>query len=182
MYRSSFNSPSPQPNQGYSPLRINLEMDIENLFGTQEYYAGQGSGQCSSATQDYYTGQDYSMGHCSGQGSGMAGPSDPAEHESPVKEVPPVKGKKVSKRHQKVKMTINKEASKNMDNSKRGRVGSKKSRTPETTSHGISDSAHDDLNLNEEANGDEFREVQPIVRDRAKKKASFSSSFESSSC
>ncbi|GJT65908.1 hypothetical protein Tco_1017388 [Tanacetum coccineum] len=38
MYRPSFNSPpsSPQPNQGYSPLNnINLDMDMKNLFGTQ---------------------------------------------------------------------------------------------------------------------------------------------------
>nr|GEV28535.1 hypothetical protein [Tanacetum cinerariifolium] len=45
MYFPSFDSPSLslQPNLGYSPLNsINLAM--ENLFGTQEYYAGQGSG------------------------------------------------------------------------------------------------------------------------------------------
>nr|GEU42255.1 hypothetical protein [Tanacetum cinerariifolium] len=232
MYRLSFDSPSPQPNQGYSPLHINLEMDIENLFVTQEYYAGQGSGQGSSATQDFYTGQDYSMGHGSGQGSGMGGPPDPAEDESLVKEVPPLPRSKVALckawidvskntiRGNTMKMRrfwgrfwitlrmkwrkISEDTMPSPPNGKIGVVlelsnfvsfkkmsnegtraghdhvdrkdvemplfymqqnkGSKKSKTPETNSHGISDSAHDDLNLNEEANdyGEEFREVQPI--------------------
>ncbi|GKC40368.1 hypothetical protein Tco_1052752 [Tanacetum coccineum] len=45
MYLSSLDSlsPSSQSNQGYSPLnRINFDMDMENLFDTQDYYAGQG--------------------------------------------------------------------------------------------------------------------------------------------
>ncbi|GKE62050.1 hypothetical protein Tco_1512417, partial [Tanacetum coccineum] len=107
MYRPSFDSPSPslQPNQGYSPLKpINLDIDMENLFGTQEYYTGQGSG----GTKDYYTGQKYSASY----GWGMGGPSDLVENESPIKEVAPVKAKKVIKQRQKAKMTINKEASK----------------------------------------------------------------------
>ncbi|GJW09793.1 hypothetical protein Tco_1575620 [Tanacetum coccineum] len=81
MNRSSFESPSPssQPNQAYSPLnRIDLDMDMQNLFGTQEYYAGQGSG----GTQDYYTGQDYSMVY----GLGIGGPSVPVKDESLVEE------------------------------------------------------------------------------------------------
>ncbi|GKB24535.1 hypothetical protein Tco_0863936 [Tanacetum coccineum] len=101
MYHSSFDSPFPslQPNQGYSPLnRINLDMDIKNLLGTQEYYAGQGSG----GNQDYYMGQYYSMGygsahssaHGSSQGLGMSGPSDPVVDDFPVKEATPVKAKK----------------------------------------------------------------------------------------
>nr|GFA10226.1 hypothetical protein [Tanacetum cinerariifolium] len=51
---------------------------MENLFGTQAYYVGQGSG----GTQDYYVGQDYSTG----LGSGMGGPSDLVEEESLVEE------------------------------------------------------------------------------------------------
>ncbi|GJX92505.1 hypothetical protein Tco_0345831 [Tanacetum coccineum] len=91
MYRPSFDSPSPspQPNQGYSPLnRINLDMDMENLFNTQYYYAGQALGQGSGGNQDFYMGQDNSMAH------GSAHDSDPIESNSPVKEVAPVKAKK----------------------------------------------------------------------------------------
>nr|GEW57711.1 hypothetical protein [Tanacetum cinerariifolium] len=50
MYCPYFDSPSssPQPNQGYSPLnRMNLDMDMENLFNTQDYYASQALGQGS---------------------------------------------------------------------------------------------------------------------------------------
>nr|GEW15543.1 hypothetical protein [Tanacetum cinerariifolium] len=104
MYRPSFDSssPSPQQNQGYSSLnRINLDMDTKNLFDTQDYYAGQGSGQSSGGNQYYYTGQDYSMGHCSAH----------VEDDSPVEEVAPVKAKKVSKRRQKAKTTNNHESS-----------------------------------------------------------------------
>ncbi|GJR59735.1 hypothetical protein Tco_1501897 [Tanacetum coccineum] len=84
--------PSPQSNQGYSLLnRLNLDMDIDNLFNTQEYYAGQGSGhdnyagqgsgQGSGGNQEFYTGQDYSMGQGSAYGSA------PIEDDSPVEEV-----------------------------------------------------------------------------------------------
>ncbi|GJU69022.1 hypothetical protein Tco_1255281 [Tanacetum coccineum] len=57
--------------------------------------------------------------------------------------------------------------------------GSKKAKTFETTS-GLSQGG---LNLNDEADGsgEEVREVRPIGQDRAKKKASASSRFESSS-
>ncbi|GJY73954.1 hypothetical protein Tco_0478385 [Tanacetum coccineum] len=88
MYRPSYEppTPSPQPNQGYSPLsRINLDMDMENLFNTQDYYAGQGSGQGSGGKQEFYTGQDYSMGHGSAHGSAPG--STPIEDDSPVEEV-----------------------------------------------------------------------------------------------
>ncbi|GKA71000.1 reverse transcriptase domain-containing protein [Tanacetum coccineum] len=87
MYLSSLDSLSPslKSNQGHSPLnRINLDMDMENLFDTQDYYAGQGL----DGNQDYYTGQDYSMGHSSGQGSA------PVEDDSPVEEVVHVKANK----------------------------------------------------------------------------------------
>nr|GEW51162.1 hypothetical protein [Tanacetum cinerariifolium] len=53
MYRPSYEplSLSPQPKQGYSSLnRINLDMDMENLFNTQEYYAG--SAHSSSPVED----------------------------------------------------------------------------------------------------------------------------------
>ncbi|GJU04921.1 hypothetical protein Tco_1121351 [Tanacetum coccineum] len=71
---------SPQPNQGYSPLN-HINLDMENLFNTQDYYAGQGSG----GNREYYTGHDYSMGH----GSALV------EENSPIKEVvAPVKAKK----------------------------------------------------------------------------------------
>ncbi|GJS80253.1 reverse transcriptase domain, reverse transcriptase zinc-binding domain protein [Tanacetum coccineum] len=98
MYHPTYEppSPSPQPNQVYSPLnRLNLDVDMENLFSTKEYYASQGSdhdyyvGQGSDGNQEFYTGQDYSMGHGSA----------PVEDDSPVEEVAaPAKGKKVSKR------------------------------------------------------------------------------------
>ncbi|GKF13408.1 hypothetical protein Tco_0054870 [Tanacetum coccineum] len=42
MYRPSYEPPSSQPTQGYSSLnRINLDIDMENLFNTQDYYVGQ---------------------------------------------------------------------------------------------------------------------------------------------
>ncbi|GKC05611.1 hypothetical protein Tco_0997221 [Tanacetum coccineum] len=73
-------------------------MDMENLFSTQEYYSGQGSGhdyyagQGLGGNQEFYTGQDYSMGHGSAQGSA------PVEDDSLVEEVAaPTKGNKVSK-------------------------------------------------------------------------------------
>nr|GEV91954.1 hypothetical protein [Tanacetum cinerariifolium] len=123
MYRPTYEppSPSPQPNQVYSLLkRLNLDMDMENLFSTQEYYAGQGSrqgsgqgsahdyyagqgsgegsahdyyaGQGSGSNQEFYTGQDYSVGHGSAHGSA------PVEDNFLVEEVAaPAKGKKVSK-------------------------------------------------------------------------------------
>nr|GEZ09368.1 hypothetical protein [Tanacetum cinerariifolium] len=102
---------------------------MENLFNTQDYYAGQGSG----GNQAFYTGQDYSMGHG----------STPVEDDSLIKE------------------------------------GSKKCKTSETTSG----SAQGGLNLNDEADGsgEEVREVKPIRRDRAKKKAFASSRFKYSS-
>nr|GEX98528.1 hypothetical protein [Tanacetum cinerariifolium] len=102
MYRPIYEppSPSPQPNQVYYPLnRLNLVMDLENLFSTQEYYAGQSSGQGSAqgsgqgSGNDYYAGQgsgndyyvggnqDYSMGHSSTHGSA------PIEDDSPIEEV-----------------------------------------------------------------------------------------------
>ncbi|GJS03573.1 hypothetical protein Tco_0320081 [Tanacetum coccineum] len=50
MYHPSYetSASSSQPNQRYSSLnRINLDMDMEKLFNTQDYYVGQGSGQRS---------------------------------------------------------------------------------------------------------------------------------------
>ncbi|GKF81671.1 hypothetical protein Tco_0240273 [Tanacetum coccineum] len=119
MYRPIYEppSPSPQPNQVYSPLnRLNLDMDMENLFNTQEYYAGRGSGQGLGhdyyagqglgGNQGFYMGQDYSTGQRSAHGSA------PVEDDSPVEEVvAPVKVKKVSKRCQKIVPTENKESS-----------------------------------------------------------------------
>ncbi|GJZ21098.1 hypothetical protein Tco_0558137 [Tanacetum coccineum] len=103
MYLSSLDSLSPslKSNQGHSPLnRIDLDMDMKNLFDTQDYYAGQGL----DGNQDYYTGQDYSMGHSSGQGSA------PVEYDSPVEEVVHVKANKFSKCRQKAKTTDNRES------------------------------------------------------------------------
>ncbi|GJY67850.1 hypothetical protein Tco_0470832 [Tanacetum coccineum] len=109
MYRPSFDSSlaSPQPNQGYSPInRINLDMDMDNLFDSQDFYAGQGSGQGSGqgfglpfchGNQDYYTSQDG---------------SNPVEDDSPVEDVAPVKVKKVSKHASKAKKNDIKETSK----------------------------------------------------------------------
>ncbi|GJT21429.1 hypothetical protein Tco_0891366 [Tanacetum coccineum] len=102
MYCPSYEPPtsSPQPNQVYSLLnRLNLDMDTENLFNKQEYYAGQGSG----GNQEFYTGQDYSMGYGSAH----------VKDDSSVEEVAaPVKAKKVSKRRQKSVTTENKELAK----------------------------------------------------------------------
>nr|GEV70157.1 hypothetical protein [Tanacetum cinerariifolium] len=64
----------------------------------------------SGDNQDYYTGQDYSMGH--GLAHDMTQGSAPVEDDSLVKEVVPVKAKKVSKRHQKPKTTDNQDSSK----------------------------------------------------------------------
>ncbi|GJX42262.1 hypothetical protein Tco_0257252 [Tanacetum coccineum] len=78
MYRPTCGppSPSPQPNQVYSLLNcLNLDMDMDNLFSTQEYYTGQGSGhdyyagQGSGGNQEFHTGEDYSMDHGSAHGS-----------------------------------------------------------------------------------------------------------------
>nr|GEU82720.1 transposase, Ptta/En/Spm [Tanacetum cinerariifolium]GEW11898.1 transposase, Ptta/En/Spm [Tanacetum cinerariifolium] len=94
MYRPFFDSPSSssRPKQWYTPLnRINLDMDIENLFNMQDYYVRQGSG----GNQDFYTGQDYSMGHGSAHGSASI------EDDSSIKEVAPIKANKVSKRRHK---------------------------------------------------------------------------------
>nr|GEV75105.1 protein sieve element occlusion B-like [Tanacetum cinerariifolium]GEV75112.1 protein sieve element occlusion B-like [Tanacetum cinerariifolium] len=93
MYCLYFDSPSSslQLNHGYSLLnRINLDMDIKNLFGAQEYYVGLGSG----GIQDYYMGQDYSIGHGFAHGFSMGGPSDPVKDDSPIEEVAPVKANK----------------------------------------------------------------------------------------
>nr|GEV18829.1 hypothetical protein [Tanacetum cinerariifolium] len=90
-------------------------MDLENLFSTQEYYAGQSSGQGSGqgsdndyyagqgSDNDYYAGQgsgndyyvggnqDYSMGHSSTHGSA------PVEDVSPIEEVEaPAKSEEVA--------------------------------------------------------------------------------------
>ncbi|GJW46933.1 hypothetical protein Tco_0078579 [Tanacetum coccineum] len=78
-------------------------MDTENLFDSQDFYAGQGSGQGSGlpfghGNQHYDTNQDYSVGHGSA----------PVEDDSHVEEVSPVKAKKVSKRASKAKKNDNK--------------------------------------------------------------------------
>ncbi|GKA43978.1 hypothetical protein Tco_0736702 [Tanacetum coccineum] len=228
MYRLSYEplSPSLQRNQWYSLLnRLNLDMDMENLFNTQEYYAGQGSGP------DYYG-------------------SAPVKDDSPFEEVAaPVKAKKVSERRQKTVTTKNKESSKTWtteeevmlcqawcdvsENSikrnamksmgfwlnyfeketglNRGydailrkwknrvhpRIGAfctifdNVQRRNESGSCDLTvyqkrvwnmqlTSAQGGLNLNEEADGswEEVREVRPIGRDRAKKKAASSSRSE----
>nr|GEX92559.1 hypothetical protein [Tanacetum cinerariifolium] len=116
MYRPSYEPPSPssQPNQGYSLLnRINFDMDIKNLFYTQDYYAYQGlgqdyyAGQGSSGNQEFYTGQGYSIGQGASHGSA------PIEDDYPIEEVAePVKATKVSKRRQKIVTTKNMESAK----------------------------------------------------------------------
>ncbi|GJV25799.1 hypothetical protein Tco_1378494 [Tanacetum coccineum] len=78
MYRPSYEPSysSPQPNQGYSPLnRINFDMNMENLFNTQDYYASQGSG----SNHEFYMGPDYSLGLGSAHGS------HPVEDDSPIR-------------------------------------------------------------------------------------------------
>ncbi|GKD00808.1 hypothetical protein Tco_1171082 [Tanacetum coccineum] len=91
MYRPSFDSSlaSPQPNQGYSPINsMNLDMDMENLFLSQDLYAGPGFGQGSGSgihfghgNQDYYQSQDG---------------SNPVEDDSPIEKVHPSKLRRVS--------------------------------------------------------------------------------------
>ncbi|GJW81863.1 hypothetical protein Tco_1140873 [Tanacetum coccineum] len=100
MYRLTYEPPSPstQPNQVYSPLnRLNLDMDLENLFSTQEYYAGQCSGndyyEGQGSGNDYYAGQGSGHDYYAGQGSGgnqdysMGHGSVPVEDGSPIEEV-----------------------------------------------------------------------------------------------
>ncbi|GJT70594.1 hypothetical protein Tco_1029880 [Tanacetum coccineum] len=88
--------------RGYFPLiRINLDLDMDKLFGTREYYASQGLGQGSGGNQDYYKSQDYSMGHSLAHRLALV------EDDSPIKEAAPIKAKKVSKCRQKAKMTYN---------------------------------------------------------------------------
>ncbi|GJT36379.1 hypothetical protein Tco_0926798 [Tanacetum coccineum] len=82
-------------------------MDMENLFDSQDLYAGQGSGQGSGlhfvhSNQDYYPSQDYSMGHG----------STPVKDDSPVEEVALVKAKNAIKRASKAKKNDNKETAK----------------------------------------------------------------------
>ncbi|GKC73520.1 hypothetical protein Tco_1119403 [Tanacetum coccineum] len=134
-------------------------MDIENLFDTQDYYAGQGSGHNNQdyyavqvlghGNQDYYQTQDFSMAHGSAHGS------TPVEDDSPVEEVALVKAKKVSKRASKAKAKDNKETSKPWTTRKRSRCAK-----------------HCAMYL---------LNNRPIGDDRAKKKASSSHRSESSS-
>ncbi|GKD29798.1 hypothetical protein Tco_1240576 [Tanacetum coccineum] len=82
-------------------------MDTENLFDSQDFYVGQGSGQGSGlpfsyGNQHYYTNQDYSVGYGSAHGSA------PVEDDSHFEEVSPVKAKKVSKCASKAKKNDNK--------------------------------------------------------------------------
>ncbi|GJT09492.1 hypothetical protein Tco_0856534 [Tanacetum coccineum] len=201
MYRPSFNLlyPSPQPNKGYSPLnRINLDMDMENLFGTQEYYMGQGSG----GTQDYYTSQDYSMGHGSAKTTINKEASKPwttAEDVALCKAWVDVsdnniKGNAMKTRihprignffvvYDNVKQRHESGSCDLIVYQKALQEYEQKSKTYGTTSHDTSDSAHGGLNLNEEVDDseEEVREVRPIGRDQAKKKKATSSSSRSES-
>ncbi|GJZ47881.1 hypothetical protein Tco_0601713 [Tanacetum coccineum] len=76
----------------YSTLNhLNLDMDMENLFNMQEYYAGQGLGhdyyvgQGSGGKQEFYTGQDYFIGQ--GLAHSSAHDSASIEEDSLVEEV-----------------------------------------------------------------------------------------------
>nr|GEV73839.1 hypothetical protein [Tanacetum cinerariifolium] len=161
----------------------------------KEYYAGQGSGhdyymgQGSGGNQEFYTGQDYSTGQ------GSSHDSAPVEDDSSIEEVvTPVKAKKVSKRYDSILSKWKNKVHPRIgafcaifDNvQRRNESGScdltvyqkacveyaadKKAKTSETTSS----SAQGGLNLNEDADGfkEEVRDVRPIGRDPAKKKAS----------
>ncbi|GJR04437.1 hypothetical protein Tco_0527421 [Tanacetum coccineum] len=75
-----------------------------NLMYSQEYYAGQGSGHNN---QYNYPSQYYSMGH--GLAHGSAHGSAPVDDDSPVKEMSPVKARKLSKRASKAKTNDTKE-------------------------------------------------------------------------
>ncbi|GKC82968.1 hypothetical protein Tco_1138685 [Tanacetum coccineum] len=163
MYRLTYEPPSPstQPNQVYSPLnRLNLDMDLENLFSTQEYYAGQCSGndyyEGQGSGNDYYAGQGSGHDYYAGQGSGgnqdysMGHGSVPVEDGSPIEEVKvPAKGKKVSKHRQKTAQP--KETFKT---------------SPWTIAEEVALSGSDE----------EVRKVRPMGRDQARKKKSSTSS------
>nr|GEW37391.1 hypothetical protein [Tanacetum cinerariifolium] len=141
-------------------------MDMDNLFDSQDFYAGQGSGQGSGlpfchGNQDYYTSQDYFIGHGSGHGS--AHDSTFVKDDSPVEDVAPVKVKKDHAAWKEVEIP-----------SFYMKKGYKKSKTSKTTSGLVQGG----FNLNDEASGpeEEIREERSIGRDRVKKKASSSSS------
>nr|GEY31428.1 hypothetical protein [Tanacetum cinerariifolium] len=151
MYCPSYEPPasSPQPNQGYSPInRVNLDMDMKNLFKSQDYYAGQGSG----GNHEFYTGQYYSMVHGSAPGS------------------TPLKTTLQSKRWQRPSKLRSK-----WKNRVRSRIGAFCAIFDNVQRRNESGSC--DLTMYQKK---EVREVRPIGRDQAKKKAYFSSRSKSS--
>ncbi|GKB15019.1 hypothetical protein Tco_0848942 [Tanacetum coccineum] len=162
MYRPSFDSSlaSPQPNQGYSPINsMNLDMDMENLFLSQDLYAGPGFGQGSGSgihfghgNQDYYQSQDG---------------SNPVEDDSPIEKVHPSKLRRLQNVLQRPRIMITRKRRNHGQRRKRSRCA---------------ELAQGGFNLNEEAKGyeEELQEVRPIGRDRAKNKASSSSRSTSS--
>ncbi|GJZ84642.1 hypothetical protein Tco_0649981 [Tanacetum coccineum] len=214
MYCPSYEPPasSPQPNQGYSSLnRINLDMDMKNLFNTQDYYAGQGS----DGNQEFYTGQYYSMVHGSAPGSTplkttlrlkrWQRPSKLRRFQNVAKRVIDYFEKETGSQSRGYDAIVSK-----WKNRVRSRIGAfcaifdivqrrNESGSCDLTVYQkvcveyAAEYDHDfilepcsvqgGLNLNDEADGSgiEVWEVRPIGRDQAKKKASFSSRSESSS-
>ncbi|GKA82867.1 hypothetical protein Tco_0789615 [Tanacetum coccineum] len=166
----------------YSPLnRLKLDMDMENLFNTQEYYAGQGSGhdyyagQGSGSNKKIYTGQNCSMGQ--GSANGSAHDLAPVEDDFPVEEVA-----------RPSKLRRNKSGSCDLTVYQKACVEYAAEYDHDFFIRAVLAkfeesfcSAKGGLNLNEEADGYEVRDVQPMGRDRAKKKSSSSSRFEASS-
>ncbi|GJW24208.1 glutathione S-transferase T3-like protein [Tanacetum coccineum] len=187
MYRLSYEPPSPslQPNQGYSPLNhINLDMDMENLFNTQEYYAETGLNRGYDAILKKWKNRVHPRigAFCTifdnVQRRNESGSCDltvyqkvcveyAAEYDHDFLLEPCWKILNNHSAWKQVEMPL--------FYSKQN-PSSKKEKTSETTLA----SAQGGLNLNEEADGswEEVREVRPIGRDRAKKKAASSSRSE----
>ncbi|GJZ35663.1 hypothetical protein Tco_0871968, partial [Tanacetum coccineum] len=141
MYRPTYKPPylSSQPNQVYSLLnRLNLDMDTENLFNKQEYYAGQGSG----GNQEFYTGQDYSMGYGSAHGSA------PVEDDSLVKKVAAsTKAKKAQC------MNLNDDVDGSGEEAREVRVGGDRAKKKSSTSSRSEASSRDEHGLGTGGNG-----------------------------
>nr|GEW26941.1 hypothetical protein [Tanacetum cinerariifolium] len=179
MYRPTYEPPSPSQLN-----RLNLDIDMENLFSTQEYYAGQSSDQGSGndyysgqgsgndyyagqgSGQDYYAGQGSGNDYYAGQGSGQDYYAGQAEYDHDFSLEPCWQ---ILKEHLAWKQ-IEMPAIYAKQN-----PGGKKAKTFETTSC----SAQGGLNFNDDdaaGSDEEVREVRPMGRDQARKKKSSTSS------
>ncbi|GJV09542.1 retrotransposon protein, putative, ty3-gypsy subclass [Tanacetum coccineum] len=189
MYRLSYESSalSPQPNQGYSPLkRINLDMDMKNLFDTQDYYAALieddspveevapvkakkvSEGRQKSVTTENKESNKSGSFDITVYQKACAEYAVEYDHDCTLEQCWAILRDHYAWKQVEMPLFYSKE----------NKV-SKKSKTSETTSG----STQSGSNLNEEANGsgEEVREVRPVGRHRAKKKTFAPSRSESSS-